>query len=91
MRSRACGEAARGSSVRLSSGSRVVMLTKTLTSSIARQDRQQIQIAQDQRALGDMVTRMTRALEHLEQRARHAQLALDRLIGIGVGADARSA
>ena len=52
-----------------------------------RQPRQDVEVAQDQRRLGDDADRMAGALQHFEDAAHHLVLALDRLIRIGVGAD----
>ena len=49
--------------------------------------RQDVEIAQDQRRLGDDADRMAGALQHFEDAAHHLIFALDRLIRIGVGAD----
>ena len=48
---------------------------------------QNIDVAHDQRRLGDDADRMAGALQHFENAAHDFVLALDRLIGIGVGAD----
>jgi hypothetical protein len=44
-------------------------------------------VAHDQRRLGHDADGMTTALEHFEDAAHHLVLALDRLIGVGIGAD----
>ena len=49
--------------------------------------RQNIDVARHQRRLGDDADRMAGALQHFEDAAHDLPLALDRLIGIGVGAD----
>ncbi len=46
-----------------------------------------VEIARDQRRLGDDAHGMAVALEHFEDATHDLALALDRLIGIGVGAD----
>ena len=51
------------------------------------QPRQDVEVAQDQRRLGHDADRMAGALQHFEDAAHHLVLALDRLVGIGVGAD----
>ncbi len=48
---------------------------------------QDVDIALDQRRLGDDRHRVAKPLQHLEQRARDLQLALDRLVGVGIDAD----
>ncbi len=52
-----------------------------------RHPRQDVEVAHDQRRLGDDADRMRHPIEHLENAAHDLQIALDRLIGIGVGAD----
>ena len=52
-----------------------------------RHARQNVDVAQHQRRLGHDADRMAGALEHFEDAAHHLVFALDRLIGIGVGAD----
>ena len=85
--SRRAGVAARGSIMRASLGSSVVTDNATLTRLRSRHARQDVEIAQHQRRFGDDADRMAAALEHLEDAAHHPIFALDRLIGIGVGAD----
>ena len=46
-----------------------------------------VEIAQHQRRLGDDADRMVRRAQHFEDAAHDAVAPLDRLIGIGVGAD----
>ena len=53
----------------------------------ARHPRQDIDVAHDQRRLGDDADRVARPLQHLQHRARDAVLALDRLVGVGDGAE----
>ena len=49
--------------------------------------RQQVEIAQDESRLGDDADGMVRRAQHFEDAAHDAIAPLDRLIGIGVGAD----
>ena len=46
-----------------------------------------VEVAQHQRRFGDDADRMAGAVEHFEDAAHHLVFALDRLIGIGIGAD----
>ena len=52
-----------------------------------RHPRQNVDVARHQRRFGDDADRMAGALQHFENAAHDLVLALDRLIGIGVGAD----
>ena len=52
-----------------------------------RHPRQNIDVAGHQRRLGDDADRMAGAFQHFENAAHDLPLALDRLIGIGIGAD----
>src|SRR5579871_4296219 len=54
---------------------------------IASHLRQQLEVAQHERALGDDRDRVARARQHLEDRSRDAHAPLDGLVGIGVGAE----
>ena len=56
-------------------------LAQVPRSAIALQD---VDVARDQRRLGDDADRMVGSRQHLEDRARDAPLALDRLVGIGI-------
>jgi hypothetical protein len=49
--------------------------------------RQQVDIAFDQRRLGDLPDRMIALMQHLQHLARDAALALARLVGVGVHAN----
>ena len=82
-RNRAAGVAVRGSIVRASSASSVVTLTYTCDQILRRQRRQQVQIAHDQRVLGDDAHGLPRFEHHFQAAAREAKLALGRLIAIG--------
>jgi hypothetical protein len=46
-----------------------------------------VEIAQDERRLGHDADRMAVTLEHLQDVPHHLMLPLDRLVGIGIGAD----
>ena len=52
-----------------------------------RHPRQDVDVAQDQRRLGDDADRMAGRLQHLEDLAHDPVALLDRLVGIGIGAD----
>ena len=54
---------------------------------VAREVGEQVDVALDQRRLRDDEHRVARLDEHLEQRARHTEAALERLPGIGRDAD----
>jgi hypothetical protein len=68
--------------VRASFGSRLVTDSATLA-----RLRENIDVARHQRRLGDDADRMAGTLQHLENAAHDLPFALDRLIGIGIGAD----
>jgi hypothetical protein len=53
---------------------------------VARQVGEQVEVARDQRALGDDVHRVPRLAQHFQQPARDAVVALDRLPAVGVDA-----
>jgi hypothetical protein len=83
--SRRWGDGARGSMRRARSASSVVIDTATW----ARPSRaigEQVEVAQDQRRLGDDGHRMARFGQHFEDAARDAQPAFHRLPGVGVDA-----
>ena len=48
---------------------------------------QDVDVAHHQRRLGDDADRVAGAVQHLEDRAGDAALALDRLVGVGDGAE----
>jgi hypothetical protein len=54
---------------------------------LRRHRRDEVEVAFDARRLGDQRKRMAAFVQHLDHRARDAELALDRLVGIGGGAD----
>ncbi len=54
---------------------------------VARHGGKQVEVALDHGALGDDGAGMARLGQHLQQLARHAIAFLDRLVGIGVGAE----
>ena len=67
--SRRPGVAARGSIVRASLGSSVVTDSATLARLRSAMPRENVEIAQDQRRLGDDADRMAGALQHFEDAA----------------------
>ena len=83
--SRRAGVGARGSIFRAISRSSVVTETNTFTRPLLRHRRQQIEVAQNQVRFRYDPNGMARPREHLEDRARHAILTLDRLIRVGIG------
>ena len=80
------GVAARGSIRRASRGSSVVTDIATLARPRSAIGAEDVDVARDQMRLGDDADRMVRPAQHLEDAAGDAELALDRLVGVGVGA-----
>ena len=85
--SRFGGVAARGSMARASLGSSVVTESATLTRPSSAMRLQDVDVARHQRRLGDDADRMAELGQHLQDLPRDAVAALDRLVGIGVGAE----
>ena len=85
--SRVGGVAARGSILRAIRRSSVVTDSADAAEICARHPREDVDVADDERRLGDDADRMPRPLQHLEDRPRDPPLALDRLVGIGIGAE----
>ncbi len=84
---RFAGVAARGSMARAMRLSSVVTDSATLARPRSAMRCEDVDVAHDQRRLGHDADGMAGALQHLQDRARDLPLALDRLIGIGVGAE----
>ena len=85
--SRRCGVAARGSSWRASSRSSVVIEMATLARFFAAIGARMSMSRCTSVDLLTMPTGWLNSLQHLEHAAGDAMLALDRLIGVGVGAE----
>ena len=85
--SRRGGVAARGSILRATVRSSVVTEMATLTSPRPAMRARMSDVPHHQRRLGDDADRMARRIQHLQDRSGDAMLALDRLIGVGNGAE----
>ena len=81
------GVAARGSITRASLRVEAGHRERDLHQIAPRHAGENVDVAGDQRRLGDDADRMSGALQHFENAAHHLVAPLDRLIGIGVGAD----
>ena len=85
--SRRIGVAARGSILRASVGIERRHRQRDLGQIALGHARENVEIAQHQRRLGDDADRMAGAVEHFENAAHHLVAPLDRLIRVGIGAD----